>query len=136
MLKLDFGHHAFVASPYISGLIHHLESRFQNLNIIGAFSVLGPQAAALGDDQNNSHLQTLAKRFLPGKETLILQDWQSFKEHMLGGGAFKDKNQAEIMTLLDSECDEWGQIYPLLSRLAAVALVIPVSSVNCETSPQ
>lgn len=36
------------------------------------------------------------------------------------------------MSLLASECDEWGQIYPLLSRLAAVALVIPVSNVNCE----
>ncbi|XP_051247400.1 uncharacterized protein LOC127358382 isoform X2 [Dicentrarchus labrax] len=44
----------------------------------------------------------------------------------------EDENQAEIMTLLASECNEWGQIYPLLSRLAAIALVIPVSSVNCE----
>ncbi|XP_036975521.1 zinc finger protein 862-like isoform X3 [Acanthopagrus latus] len=121
-----------VASPYISGLLHHLERRFQNLHIIGAFSIFGPQAAALADEEQNNHLQTLAKRFLPGKETLIFQEWQSFKEHMRGGGAFKDKNQAEIMTLLASECDEWGQIYPLLSRLAAIALVIPVSSVNCE----
>ncbi|XP_057711367.1 zinc finger protein 862-like [Corythoichthys intestinalis] len=45
---------------------------------------------------------------------------------------FKDKNQAEVLSLLASECDEWGQIYPLLSHLAGVALVIPVSSVNCE----
>lgn len=36
------------------------------------------------------------------------------------------------MNLLGSECNEWGQIYPLPSRLAAVALVILVSSVNCE----
>lgn len=36
------------------------------------------------------------------------------------------------MTLLASECDKCGPIYSLLSRLAASALVIPVSSVNCE----
>lgn len=78
-----------VASPYISGLIHHLESRFRNLNIIGAFSVLGPRAARQGDEQDICHLQTLAKKFIPGKETLILQEWQSFKEHMRGEGVFK-----------------------------------------------
>ncbi|XP_058469224.1 uncharacterized protein LOC131443548 isoform X3 [Solea solea] len=44
----------------------------------------------------------------------------------------KNKNQVEVMSLLASECDGWRQIYPLLSRLAAVALVIPVSSVDCE----
>ncbi|CAL8323447.1 unnamed protein product [Merluccius merluccius] len=76
-------------SPYISGLIHHLGRRFQNLNIIGAFSILGPQAVALTDEEKTTHLQTLAKRFLPGKETVIFQEWQSFKEHMRGGGAFK-----------------------------------------------
>ncbi|XP_076592637.1 uncharacterized protein LOC143324214 [Chaetodon auriga] len=120
-----------VASPYISGLIGHLETRFQNLDVIAAFSVLGPQGAALGDEENISNLQTLARKFLHDEETLVTQEWRSFKEH-LHGGAFKDKNQAEVMSLLASECDEWGQIYPLLSHLAAVALVIPVSSVNCE----
>lgn len=34
------------------------------------------------------------------------------------------------MTLPVSESNEWGQIYPLLSHLAAVAS--PVSGVNCE----
>ncbi len=36
------------------------------------------------------------------------------------------------MEQLASEFDEWADIYPCLSQLAAVALVIPVSSVNCE----
>lgn len=36
------------------------------------------------------------------------------------------------MNLLGRECNEWGRVYPLPSRLAAVALVILVSSLNCE----
>ena len=44
----------------------------------------------------------------------------------------KEKSQAEIMQLLASENDEWAEIFPLLSQLAAAGLVIPVSSVNCE----
>lgn len=72
-----------VASPYISGLIGHLETRFQNLDVIAAFSVLGPQGAALGDEENISHLQILARKFLHGEETLVNQEWRSFKEHLL-----------------------------------------------------
>ncbi|KAJ8257295.1 hypothetical protein GJAV_G00184060 [Gymnothorax javanicus] len=57
-----------VASPYISGLIHHLECRFENLDLLGAFSVLGPQATSQSDEQNNAHRKILANRFLPGNE--------------------------------------------------------------------
>ncbi|XP_059911000.1 uncharacterized protein LOC132460027 [Gadus macrocephalus] len=120
-----------VASPYISGLIHHLECSFENLNLLGAFSVLGPQATSQSDEQNNAHLKILANKFLPENEINVIQEYQSFREH-IHRGQFKDKSQADILRLLASECDEWGLIYPLLSRLAAIALVVPVSSVNCE----
>ncbi|XP_056446991.1 uncharacterized protein LOC130383024 isoform X2 [Gadus chalcogrammus] len=122
---------ADVASPYISGLIHHLECRFENLNLLGAFSVLGPQATSQSDEQNNAHLKILANKFLPENEINVIQEYQSLREH-IHRGQFKDKSQADILRLLASECDEWGLIYPLLSRLAAIALVVPVSSVNCE----
>ncbi|KAJ8347209.1 hypothetical protein SKAU_G00286100 [Synaphobranchus kaupii] len=37
-------------------------------------------------DQNYSHhLQTLARGFLPGKETTVIHEWQSFKEHFCRG---------------------------------------------------
>ncbi|RXN12206.1 zinc finger protein 862-like [Labeo rohita] len=44
----------------------------------------------------------------------------------------KNKNQEELLSLLASEFDEWANLYPCLSLLASIALVIPVSSVNCE----
>lgn len=45
---------------------------------------------------------------------------------------FKDMDQQHLMQGLASEVGEWGQLYPSLSKLAAIGLTIPVSSVNCE----
>ena len=41
-------------------------------------------------------------------------------------------DQQQCMQRLASQIDEWGQLYPGLCQLAAIALVIPVSTVNCE----
>ncbi|CAL8311069.1 unnamed protein product, partial [Gadus morhua 'NCC'] len=43
-----------------------------------------------------------------------------------------NKSQEELLTLLASEYDEWLDLYPCLSLLASIALIVPVSSVNCE----
>ncbi|KAK5924626.1 hypothetical protein CgunFtcFv8_017222 [Champsocephalus gunnari] len=74
---------------------------------------------------------TLTDKFIPGQDATVIQEWNSYKQHVLVG-AFKDKTQAEIMQLLASEKDEWSEIYPNLCLLSSVGLVIPVSSVNCE----
>ena len=46
--------------------------------------------------------------------------------------SFKKKSQEELLTLLASEYNEWLDLYPCLSLLASIALIVPVSSVNCE----
>ncbi|XP_073718948.1 zinc finger protein 862 isoform X2 [Misgurnus anguillicaudatus] len=73
----------------------------------------------------------LARKFFPQHEKEVLQEWLSFKNHALIG-AFKNKTQEELLSLLASEFDEWANLYPFLSLLASIALVIPISSVNCE----
>ncbi|XP_041924813.1 uncharacterized protein LOC121688957 isoform X2 [Alosa sapidissima] len=119
-----------VIHPYITSLETNLEKRFHNLDILGAFHVLGPQSAALTDNTMNiSHLQTLSRKCCPQHEKEVIQEWLSFKNHVLTG-IFK--NQEELLSLLASEFDEWANLYPCLSLLASIALVIPVSSVNCE----
>lgn len=45
---------------------------------------------------------------------------------------FQDMDQLTIMGKVASQYDEWGQLYPSLSKLAAIVLTVPVSSVNCE----
>ena len=46
--------------------------------------------------------------------------------------SFKKKSQEELLTLLASVYDEWLDLYPCLSLLASIALIVPVSSVHCE----
>jgi len=43
---------------------------------------------------------------------------------------FQDMDQQKIMEKLAAQTDEWGPLYPGLSKLAAIALSIPISSVN------
>ncbi|KAK1876665.1 Zinc finger protein 862 [Dissostichus eleginoides] len=103
-----------VMDPYFNGLLESLERRFQNLDLLGAFHALSPQAAT-GDEAN---LQLLAGRFLQADCNEVLQEWSSFKQQLIVG-PFKDLDQQQVMQELASE-------------LAAIGLTIPVSSVNCE----
>ena len=45
---------------------------------------------------------------------------------------FQDMDQLATLTKLASQHDEWREIYLSLSKLGAIALTVPVSSVNCE----
>ncbi|KAK5855574.1 hypothetical protein PBY51_007239 [Eleginops maclovinus] len=117
--------------PYIDGLIEHLELRFQQLGILGAFSSLGPQGPQADESRAISDLQLLAKQFPPISEMALLQEWQSYKV-LITTVILKDKSQLEIMTAMASGYDELHLLYPNLSLLSAIALTIPVSSVNCE----
>lgn len=71
----------FILGCSKTGLETHLERRFYDLDIHGAFSILVPQSAALQDDTIYiSHLQTLARKILPSTwesgpaEVVVIQD--------------------------------------------------------------
>ncbi|KAL2078835.1 hypothetical protein ACEWY4_024579 [Coilia grayii] len=119
-----------VMEPYLDGLLRSLERRFENLDILGAFHVFG--AATESDTRNAEYLRILSRKFLTQQpQNVALQEWSSFKLHVLHG-AFKNMDQLNILKTLASQHDEWCQLYPSLSKLAAIALTVPVSSVNCE----
>ncbi|KAI4816336.1 hypothetical protein KUCAC02_008663 [Chaenocephalus aceratus] len=120
-----------VMDPYFDGLLESLERRFQNLDLLGAFHVLSPQAATGDEAIYVANLQLLAGTFLQADCNEVLQEWSSFKQQLIVG-PFKDLDQQQVMQELASEVGEWGLLYPSLSKLAAIGLTIPVSSVNCE----
>lgn len=77
--------------PYLDGLQDSLDRRFQHLDILEAFQVLGPQAATEDDAVNTAHLWTLSTKFLQQPENpALLQEWTSYKQHLLVG-VFKVK---------------------------------------------
>ncbi|KAM9513971.1 uncharacterized protein ACWYII_047135 isoform 2-T2 [Salvelinus alpinus] len=71
------------------------------------------------------------EEFLQEPEAAVLQEWPSYKQHVLVG-AFKGFDQLTAMTKLASQFDEWGQSTPALTSWHANAPTIPVSSVNCQ----
>ncbi|KAK0137344.1 Zinc finger protein 862 [Merluccius polli] len=86
-----------VIQPYITGLETELKRRFQELDILGAFHVLRPQSAALPDNVSIEQLQTLAKKFCPDQEKVLLPEWFSFKNHILTG-SLQSVRLAQIKT--------------------------------------
>lgn len=64
-----------VMDPYLVGLQDSLDQRFQHLEILGAFSMLGPQAAFYSERINTFNLTLLSRQFL-------LQEWPSFTSNM------------------------------------------------------
>ena len=76
--------------PYLDGLLDSLDRRFENLDIIGAFHVLGSKALKEDDAVITEDLKTLSKKFLQQPEATLLQEWSSYKQH-LNTGAFKVK---------------------------------------------
>ncbi|KAF3859952.1 hypothetical protein F7725_000207 [Dissostichus mawsoni] len=69
-------------------------------------------------------------RIIQGADS-ILEEWASFKEQVVSG-PLKNKTQLDILSDLSSKYEEFGVLYPTISQLAAIALTVPVSSVNCE----
>lgn len=76
--------------PYLDGLQDSLDRRFQTLGIMGAFQVLEPQAAKEADAINMGNLTTMSTKFQQEPENPVLQEWPSYKQHLLTG-AFKVK---------------------------------------------
>ncbi len=72
--------------PYLEGLISQLEVRFPDLEVFAAFSVLGPQAARSTDQEAaHAHLRTLAGKFLNVDASTVVEDWMSFRQHVISG---------------------------------------------------
>lgn len=60
--------------PYLVGLQDSLDRRFQHLEILGAFSVLGPQAALPSERINTFNLALLSRQFVQAPEAAVLQE--------------------------------------------------------------
>lgn len=71
--------------PYLVGLQDSLGWRFQHLEILGAFSMLGPQAAFYSERINTFNLTLLSRQLLQVLEAAVLQEWPSYKQHVLVG---------------------------------------------------
>ncbi|XP_030293896.1 zinc finger protein 862-like isoform X2 [Sparus aurata] len=122
-----------VMAPYLDKLKASLESRFTELDLLAAFNVLNPRTMINKDLEEKSvaDLKLLANHFPSIDEAALLSEWLGFKV-LVASGSLKDKSQLQLMQEMASEFEELHGQYPFLSQLSAIALTVPVSSVNCE----
>ena len=82
--------------PYLDHLIKDLERRFTQMNILGAFNILSPQAVERGDDDFEENLQLLSQKCPTVDGRAALQEWTSFKVHV-GQGIFKVSSRSKML---------------------------------------
>ncbi|KAF3856799.1 hypothetical protein F7725_017522 [Dissostichus mawsoni] len=124
----------------------HLARLHQSLDDplgLGAFSISAEQERGRRGQDNTGGRQHYWQRFqsqvmdpyldglIAHLERRFSEEWASFKEQVVSG-PLKNKTQLDILSDLSSKYEEFGVLYPTISQLAAIALTVPVSSVNCE----
>ena len=125
-----------IQEKYLNGLITNLESRFNDVGVLSALAtIFNPQKALscpseqfsmYGDDE----IATVSAHFTVTvvNETLF-QEWSCFKHLLLA--EFKEMSIEETMSTLSAH-SSFSSLYPTLSKLASIALIIPVSTADCE----
>lgn len=85
-----------VLKTYICNLVSNLEYRFQDIEVLGALSVLGPKAVTSDGMTKIPMLNTLTKKFIPGQKAKVLREWISYKQNVLLG-SFKVGQLPELI---------------------------------------
>nr|XP_055052185.1 uncharacterized protein LOC129437856 [Misgurnus anguillicaudatus]XP_055052186.1 uncharacterized protein LOC129437856 [Misgurnus anguillicaudatus] len=116
--------------PLPGSFLSQLQQDLDDPQRLGAFNIKH-------EEERNRRGQDSSEIFSPGNFSLNMRRRSckngSHLRIMLSlGHAFKNKTREELLSLLESEFDEWANLYPFLSLLASIALVIPISSVHCE----
>lgn len=125
-----------IHDKYLQCLISNLEDRFSDAGVLGALAtIFNPQKAmCCSSDQFSSYgdgeIATIVAHFTTTvvKDTL-LQEWACFK-HLLVA-EFKEMSIRDIMSTLSANATI-SSLYPTLSKLASIALIVPVSTADCE----
>ena len=122
-----------IEKPFLANIITNLEERFPNTDIISNFAVfsgtsLDEEGYSAGYGVDN--IEELAAHFCPiiVNQEDTLSEWNLWK--MVVKGTLKDKSCQEVLQLLISSSN--AILYPNLAALASVALVLPMSTVDCE----
>ncbi|XP_073719274.1 uncharacterized protein [Misgurnus anguillicaudatus] len=116
--------------PLPGSFLSQLQQDLDDPQRLGAFNIKH-------EEERNRRGQDSSEIFWPGNFSLNMRRRSckngSHLRIMLSlGHAFKNKTREELLSLLASEFDEWANLYPFLSLLASIALLIPISSVHCE----
>lgn len=125
-----------VREKYLDALVDNLENRFSDSGVLRAFASIfsAEKAIKVQSDCFNSYgdseVEILSTQFTHTvvKERLQ-QEWSCFKHILVSD--FKEQSTKNLM-LIVSEDTSFSSLYPSLSYLASIALILPLSTADCE----
>ena len=121
-----------IREKYIDKLIDNLTNRFADSELLSALATLfSPSKAACNtEDYGNSAVSIIAAHFTTAVDSARLQlEWMRFKHILLN--QLSDKTADAVMGILVSDTS-LSFLYPYLSKIASIALTLPVSTADCE----
>ena len=130
--KDDFKRNVY--NKYLQNLCKQIEDRFPDAGLLESFSVFDsttwPEEYLPGDGEE--HIEELIKHYQPLVEhQATLAEWNTFVNVVQAKADLKGKDSRELLTALVQQTS-LQEIFPNLHKLAVIALVIPMSSADCE----
>ncbi|XP_062504912.1 uncharacterized protein LOC134181666 [Corticium candelabrum] len=135
-----------IEQHYLTNGVQHLEQRLPHSGIISAFDVFAgndfPDDQELISTHEDKDISTLAKHFSPNiiNYSELLVEWPAFCYAVCMADSrnctdtlkrLKQLNATEVTEQLIT-VQALRELYPNLSSLACIGLVIPTSTVDCE----
>ena len=127
-----------VQTKYVDSLVRQLNLRFPEVDQLQALRIFDPsklpkEQASIAS-YGNEDLKILCDRYCVGDqadvdEPTLKMEWDGFKFFM--EQSFKEKSMNEVLKLLVGD-KTISHLYPQLRKLAAVALILPISTAECE----
>ena len=125
-----------VREHYLDKLVQNLEDHFCHSGVIRALATIFSAEKAVRVDSANfssygeHELDVLSSQFAGTVEKeRLCQEWACFK-HMLVSD-FKELDVKKLMIVTAGDVS-FSMLYPTISHLASIALVLPVSTADCE----
>ena len=130
-----------IQEKYIDDLVTQLENRFPDSLELEAFSLLDPsklpEKATEVTEYGNDKVAVLGAKYAVSdsadfKLDDLKSEWETFK-HLLAD-SFKEMSMQAVLKELAVPESTLATMYPCLSKLASIALVLPISTAECERS--
>ena len=126
-----------VYCKYLAAL-QHITARFPDMSLLEGFSVFNPntipQQLSLQPNHNSDKLQILIDHYGPhsviDSET-TKQELKTFNSVVAANPELKQLKMCDLITHV-IKTPEFSKMFPNLAKLAAIGLLLPVTTVDCE----
>ena len=127
-----------VYCKYLATLSRHITDRFPDLSLLDGFSIFNPkiipQELSLQPSHNTDKLQLLIDHYGPHSvidSEITKTEFQTFNSVVAANPDLKQLNMRDLMHHV-VKTPEFSAMFPNLFKLAAIGLLLPVTTVDCE----